>query len=30
VEAGFGNLGGQIGLTGLQGTGLFYHPVTSA
>ena len=30
VEAGFGNLGAQIGLTGLQGTGLFYHPLTSA
>jgi len=30
VEAGFGNLGTQIGLTGLQGTGLFYHPLSSA
>jgi hypothetical protein len=29
VGLGFGNVASQLSLTGLQGTGLFYHPVTS-
>ncbi len=29
VESGFGNMATQIGLSGLQSTGLFFHPVPS-